>query len=76
MKYLKYNEETGNVEDANGAPYYIGHSINAFILSDAEQAFGRKLDKSEPLSIKEILALKEQGFDANEIIEMRKEGII
>lgn len=76
MKYLKYNAETGNVEDTSGVTYFIGHGISTFVLSSAEQALGRKIDKPEPLPTKDIIALKEQGFDAKDIIEMRKEGVI
>lgn len=34
------------------------------------------VDEKEPFSVKELLSLKDAGYEAKEIIEMRSKGII
>lgn len=70
MKYLKYDETTGDLTDANGTIYPLAAmtGLKAFDIDSTKQV--------EPLSTKEVLALKEQGFEAKDIIEMRKQGVI
>lgn len=68
--YLKYDSTSGNVTDAGGGLYFIATGLPSFNPDSLASK------PAEPLSTKEVLALKEQGFDAKEIIEMRKEGVI
>lgn len=59
---LNYDPSTGNVEDGNGV--YIGCQLNI------------KSVKSAGPAIDDIVKLKDAGFTAEEIIELKRKEVI
>lgn len=66
---LNYDIVNGNVTDNEGNNVGNWPGLSEYELEDKDL-------EPEPLSPKEIIALKDQGFDAKEIIDMRKAGVL
>lgn len=60
---LEYDSSTGELKDATGnfVANYIG------LVS---------FDEVKVLSVKEVISLKAEGFEADELVEMRKQNLI
>lgn len=61
-KYLKYDESTGIITDGKGTVLTTLHGYSG-------------IDIKESKSVDEMIKLKNAGFTAQEIIEMRKAGL-
>ena len=64
QKYLKYDEISGQITDANGS---FLHTATGFI--------GIEIDAESISSVDEMIKLKNAGFTAQDIIEIKKAGL-
>ena len=64
QKYLKYDEISGQITDANASLVY---TLSGFI--------GIEIDAESISSVDEMIKLKNAGFTAQDIIEIKKAGL-
>ena len=64
QKYLKYDEISGQITDANASLVY---TLSGFI--------GIEIDAESSSSVDEMIKLKNAGFTAQDIIEIKKAGL-
>ena len=62
--YLKYNEGSGNITDANGT-----------LVSCFKGFKGVDVDENKSTSIDDMIKLKNSGFTAEEVIAIKKANI-
>jgi len=63
-KYLRFDESTGNITDANGMFVYCA-PFNTF----------KALEISKSSNVDDLIKLKNAGFTASEIVEIKKAGL-
>ena len=62
MKYLKYDEQTGQITDAHGAIVYNISGYTGIEIKDST-------------NVDDLIKLKNAGFTAEEIIAIKKAGL-